>query len=128
MSLLVLLCSSLSRTCKKRLILLVLKVTSLILFKNLISRNSRCTRLLILCLGKSAKNLVKKRLCHIVGVAISSLNLAIGFIRVHTESHVGRKCPRCCCPCKEVCVLTLNLEAHDCRTLLNRLIALCNLV
>ena len=128
MSLLVLLCSSLSSTCKERLILLVLKVTSLVLFKNLISRNGRCARLLVLSLCKSAKHLVKKCLCHIVGVAVGSLYLAVYLIRIYTESHVGWKCPRSCCPCKEVCVLTLNLEAHDCRTLLNRLIALCNLV
>ena len=116
----VLFCCSLSCTCKKRLIFSALKVCSFIFLKDLICR------LIILC--KLAENLVQKCLCHVVGIAVCCFYLTVDLIRVYTKCNVGWKCPWCCCPCQEVCVLTNNLETHDRRALFNSLVALRNLL
>ena len=116
----VLFCCSLSCTCKKRLIFSALKVCSFIFLKDLICR------LIILC--KLAENLVQKCFCHVVGIAICCFYLTVDLIRIYTKCNVGRKCPWCCCPCQEVCVLTNNLETYDRRALFNSLVALRNLL
>ena len=120
MSFFALFCCCLSRTCKKRLIFLTLKVCSFIFLKDLICR------LIILC--KLAENLVQKCLCHVVGIAVCCFYLTVDLIRIYTKCNVGWKCPWCCCPCQEVCVLTNNLETHDRRALFNSLVALRNLL
>ena len=114
----VLFCCCLSCTCKKRLVFFTLEVCSFVFLKNLICR------LVILC--KLAENFVQKRLCHVVCVAVCSFYLAVDLIRVYTKCNVGWKCPRCCCPCQEVCILTDNLETNDCGTLFNSFVSLGN--
>ena len=120
MSFFALFCCCLACACKKRLIFLTLKVCSFVFLKDLICR------LIILC--KLAENLIQKCFCHVIGIAVCCFYLAVDLIRVYTKCDVGWKCPRCCCPCQEVCVLTNNFKTNDCRTLFNSLIALRNLL
>ena len=77
---------------------------------------------------KAAENALEQCLCHIVGVAVARLNLAIGVLRVYAERNVRGKGPGGGCPSEEVCVLTHALEACNSRALLDSLISLCNLV
>ena len=116
MSFFVLFCCCLSCTCKKRLIFSALKVCSFIFLKDLICR------LIILC--KLAENLVQKCFCHVVGIAVCCFYLTVDLIRVYTKCNVGRKCPRCCCPCKEVCIFTNNLESYNCGALFYSFVSL----
>ena len=117
MSLFVLLCRCLTGTCKQRLIFLVFQILSDISLKDLIGR------LPILC--KLAKHIVKKCLRHIIGISVCCFYLYIGLIRVYAKSNVGRQRPGCCCPCKEISILTYHFETYHCRTLLDGLIPLC---
>ena len=120
MRLLMLLCRCLSGTGEQRLILLVFQILSLIALEDLIGG------FILRC--ELAQHLVEQRLRHIIGITVGSLDLHIGFIRVHAERNVGRQCPRCRCPCKKIRILTDALESHDRGTLLYGLIALCDLL
>ena len=117
---LMLLFCAFSCTGKKRLVFLVFEILSFISLKYLISR------LTFLC--QSAKYSVKQCLCHIIGIAVCCLYLAVSLIRIYAECHVGGQCPWSCCPCQEISILTLYLETYYCRTFLNCFIALCHLV
>src|SRR5699024_8341349 len=75
-------------------------------------------------LCKSAEHLIKKCLCHIIYTSVSCIYFHIGLVRIYTESHVGRQCPRRCCPCKNISVFIFYLEAHDCGTLFYVLVSL----
>ena len=90
----------------ERLVFLALQLDTLHLFENLI-------RLLALFLCQRTENLVQKRLCHVIGESVGSLNLRVGLFRIYTERNVGRKSPRGGSPCEEVCVLTGDLKADD---------------
>ena len=79
-ALLILLCSNISRTLKQWLVLLVLKILSFISLKNLICRR-------ILCL-KTTKYVLKKCLCHVIGIAICCLYLAVGILWIYTKCNV----------------------------------------
>ena len=103
----------------KRFVFTAFQILTLISLKDFISR-------LILCC-QSAKYGVKQSLCHIVRITVCSFYLHIGFIRVHAESHVRRKCPGSSRPCKEIRILSYCLETHDCGAFLNRLVPLGNL-
>jgi len=105
----------------KRLIFLILKIFTFVCLKYFVSFLS-----FLLC--KWRKYLISKCLCQIVCVTICCLYLNISIIRVHTKSHITWKCPRCCGPCEEVSIFPDNLEANDCRTFLNCLVSLCNLL
>ena len=120
-SLLMLLVRNNLRAVVKRLILFALKICSFVCLKHFVC-------LLALFLRKRREHLVCKCLSKIVGVTICCFNLNISVIRVHTECHVTWKCPRRCCPCEEVSILSCNLEADDRRTLLNGLVSLRNLL
>ena len=81
----------------------------------------------ILC-GQLAKNGIQKRLCHIIGISVCRLYFTVGFFRIHTESHVGRKSPWCCGPCQEIRIFSDYFKTYHCRTLFYRFVALCHLV
>ena len=120
MSFLVLLLCCLPCTGKKRLILFILQLLSLIGLQDLISR---CFFRL-----KPSKHGIQKRLCQIIGITVCRLHLAIGLIRVHAQRHIGRKCPRGCGPCQKISIFSLHLETHYCRAFLDRLISLGHLM
>ena len=61
-------------------------------------------------------------------VLILHLYFDVILIRIHAERNVRRKGPRSRRPCKEICILTLYLEARDRRTLLDILVALRHLM
>ena len=122
MTLFILFCSRFSCTGKKRFIFAVFKVFSFIGFQYLVSRLS------VFFICKLAKHLIQKRLRHIIGITISRLYFYISLLRIHAERNVRRQRPWCCRPCKEIRILTHSLKAYHCGTLLNRFIALCNLV
>ena len=65
---------------KQRLVLLVLKILSFISLKNLICRR-------ILCL-KTAKYVLKKCLCHVIGIAICCLYLTVSIVWIYTKCNV----------------------------------------
>ena len=118
---LVLLVSGILSALVKWLIFLIFKVFTLVFFNNLISR---CTFFSL----DSTKNLVKKCLCHDVCESICCLNSRISLIWINTKSNIRAECPRSCCPCKEICILSNNLESYNCCTLFKSLIALSNLM
>ena len=102
------------------------------------------SELLLLCLRERSRlmvragdlgggRLVSQLAEHLVGqclgddivVAIRSLDLDIGLVRVYAKCHIGRKCPRGGCPCEIVeVILVLCLETDDSRALLDKLVAL----
>ena len=118
---LVLLVSGILCTLVKWLIFLIFKVFTLVFFNNLISR---CAFFSL----DSTKNLVKKCLCHDVCESICCLNSRISLIWINTKSNIRAECPRSCCPCKEICILSNNLESYNCCTLFKSLVALGNLM
>ena len=77
-----------------------------IFLQNLISR-------LALFFCKSAKHLIKKRLCHIVYTAVRCLYFGIRLLWIHTECHIRRQRPRSCRPRKDVSVLIFYFKAND---------------
>ena len=103
----------------KRFVFTAFQILTLISLKNFISR-------LIICC-QSAKYSIEQCLCHIISITVCSLYLHISFIRVHTECHVGRKCPGCSRPRKEISIFAYCLEADDRGAFLNGLIPLGNL-
>ena len=112
--LLVLLVSCFLCAVVERLIFLVLEVLALVVLKNF---------------RGLAEDLLHERGRHDVGVAVLRLDLDVVILRVHAERNVGRKGPRRCGPCKEVDIrVILRLEADDRRSLLDCLVALCDLV
>ncbi len=74
--------------------------------------------------SKLAKYSIQKGFCHVVGVTVSSLYLAVCLVRVDTECNVGGKGPRRGCPCQDVSVFADYLEADNGRTFLDILVAL----
>ena len=92
---------------KERLVLLSLKVCSLEALQNLISLAVRCS---IVFFQKIIEHCIEQCLCHIVGVTVDSLYLAVGLVRVHAESDVARQCPRGRRPCQEVSILADDFE------------------
>ena len=130
-ALLMLLFNFISCTLIKWFIFLIFKVFTLICLKYFISLAiSKCLvlsiALSVLLIKKSANNLIKKGNSHIICISITCLNLSIFILRVYAKSDVRWKCPRCCCPCKEICIFTLNLESYNSSSILNCLISLCN--
>ena len=117
MCLFLLLYSSFSGTGIQRLILSVFQFLSLIGFQYLIGGLS------FLC--QRTEHSIQKRLCQIINSAVSRLYLAVGFLRVDTERHVGGQCPGGCRPCQEISILSYAAETYNRRTLLYRLVALC---
>ena len=65
---------------EKRLIFFIFKLAALVFLNNFISGLFFCCKL--------AQHLIKQRLCHIVGVAIRRLYLAIAFFGVYAKRHV----------------------------------------
>ena len=121
MSLLALLRSRLSGAAPESLVASALKLDTLHFLKDFVCGGA------LLAL-KRAENGVKKCLCHIIGIAVNSLNLAIGVRGVYAKGNVRGESPGSCCPSEEVCVLVGALKANNSRTLLYSLIALRNLV
>ena len=117
MSFLFLFCCCLSCTCEKRLVCFVFQVCSFVGFQNFI-----CFLAFFFC--KFAKDFVKECFCHIIGISVCCLYFAVSLIRVYAECNVGRKCPWCCCPCKEVCIFTNNLESYNCGALFYSFVSL----
>ena len=83
-------------------------------------------RLIILC--QFAQYRIQKCLCQIICISVSSLDLCINFFRIYAKCHVGRKCPRRCRPCKEICIFILTFKANHGRSFLDCLITLRNLM
>ena len=123
-----LLCCGFSCTCKKWFIFLIFKSLTCKLFKysiiNTLATDIFCHLAIFICRKffsvncltclncKSCKNLIKKRFCHIISIAVCCLNLNICLIRVYTKCNVRWKCPRCCCPCQKICIFACNLETY----------------
>ena len=103
------------------LILLVFQVFALHGLQHLVG-------LLSLFLCKGSENGVKKGLAHVIDAAVGGLYLRIGIFRIHAECDVGRQRPGCGGPCQEIGILILHLEADDGGSLLQRLVALSNLM
>ena len=104
----------------KRLIFSVFQLAALEGIQHLVGRLS--------VLGQTAEHLIEQGGCQIIGIAVCCLNLAVFLIRVHAQCGVGRQCPRRCRPCEIPRILILRLETNDGGALLQRLIALCNLM
>ena len=113
---LVLLRSRICRALIKRLIFLALKIGSLVCLKDLICRLSFFTQL--------SKHGIKKRACHIVNISVCCLYLCVIFIRIYTESQVGRQRPRCGGPCQDIGVFVFYLKSHNRGTLFYIFVAL----
>ncbi len=112
----------------ERLIFLVLEVFALEGFKDDISLSFRNLSVRHVVLRNRSKYLVRKRCGKIIGIPVSSLDLDIRLLRVHAECDIRRKCPRRGGPCEEICILALYFEADDSSAVLDRLIALRDLV
>ena len=110
------------RTVKQRFVFLIFQILTHIGFQHFISRNFR------VFLVQITQNRIQQRLCHIVGKSVGGLCLNIGFFGVHTKSHVGRQCPGCGCPCQDISILALYLEAGDSGAFLHILVALGHLM
>ena len=105
---------------EQRLIGAAFQIGTGIFFENLISRR-------IFGLQRT-ENGVKQRLCHVIGSAVGSSDLTVGFNGIDTERDVGRQCPGGRRPCKEIGIFPFHLEADNRRAFLDRLISLRNLV
>ena len=117
MSFLFLFCCCFSCTCKKWLILFVFQICSFVGFQNFV-----CFFTFLFC--KFAEDFVQKCFCHVICVSVCCFYFAVSLIRVYAECNVGRKCPWCCCPCKEVCIFTDNFESYNCGTFFDGFISL----
>ena len=69
----------LTRAGEQRLILFILQIRPLISLQHLVSRFS--------LFRQTAQHRVKQSLGHIIGIAVRSLHLYIGFLRIHTTPH-----------------------------------------
>ena len=119
-SLLVLLLANGDSALEERLVFLVFQIGTLVLGENLVSGG---------VLGlQIAKYRVRQSLGQIVGVSVGGLDLHIDLIGVHAERHVGGQRPGSGCPCQNVGVLPLYLEAGDGGALFYRLVSLGHLV
>ena len=116
---LVLLRSAVVSTLVYWLILFVFEIFSFVCLKDLVSLCS------VFFIGKSAKYGIEKCNSHVISIAVGSFYFRIVFFRVHTECDVRRKCPWCCCPCEEICILSYYFETNDRRTFFYIFIALC---
>ena len=63
---------------------------------------------------KSSKNCIKQCTCHVIYMSVCCLNLCVIFFRIYTKCKVGWKCPRCCCPCKNICIFIFYFKTNDC--------------
>ena len=79
--------------------------------------------------------LICKSFCYPQEVAfiLTGLHKALYIINIrsYSQSDVGSKCPRCCCPCKEVFIVMINSCTSElaCKSVdLDVLVALCYLV
>ena len=115
-----LLCRCFSGTFPERLVLFIFQIFSLIGFQDLV-----CFFILF-C--KLAQNLVHKGLSQVISITVCCLYLTVSLIRVYAERKVGRQCPRCGCPCKEICLLANHFKTYNSRTLFYSLVALGNLL
>ena len=113
-------CSCLFCAFPERFILFIFQIFTLVSFQNLV-----CF-FIIFC--QLAENLVHKSLSQIIGITVCCFYLTVGFIRVYAKRQVGRQCPRCCCPCKEIGILAYHLKAYDSGTLFYSFVALGNLL
>ena len=113
---LILLCSRIRRALIKGLIFLALKISSLVCLKDLICRFSFFTQF--------SKHGVEKRACHIISISVCRLYFRVIFIRIYTESQVGRQGPRCGGPCQNIGIFVFHLESYNCGTLFYILVAL----
>ena len=112
-SLLVLTRRRFRRTAVERLIGLMLQLLAGVALQNFIAL---------------AEHLLKQCLREIVGVAVRCLDLHITLVRVHAEADVRGQGPGRRGPSEEVGIFALDLKAHNCGSVLNRLIALRHLV
>ena len=65
---------------KQRLIFLVFKVNSLVVFDNFICRSILACQL--------AKHVVEQSICHVIYISVLSFNLAVVVIRIYTQCYV----------------------------------------
>ena len=122
MSLFILLFGGVSRALEQRLVFLALKLLADIAFDYFIRLNA------VFFISERAENGVKQSLCHIICVAVRRLDLAVSLVGIYAERAVGGQSPRSCSPSEEISVLSLDLKSDNRRALLDRLVALCNLV
>ena len=117
---LVLFPGSIRRARIQRLIFPVFKILTLAGFQNLIC---------FFTFGRlRSQHGIQQRSCHVVGVTVSTGNLCVFLFRIYAQGNIGRQCPRRRCPCQEISILILYLETNDRRALLQRFIALRNLM
>ena len=114
--------AGINRAVKERLIFLIFQVFSLIPLQHLVSGRSR------FLVSQAPQHGIQKGFRHIIGKAVRSLHLHIGFIRVHTQSHIRRQCPGRCGPCQDISILPFYLKTGDGRAFLHILIALRHLM
>ena len=109
-ALLALLISNSLSTLEKWLVFFSLKVRTLVCLKHFVCFLSS----LGVFLGKKcSKNFICKRFSKIICESVNCIYLNVCVIRVYTKCYVTWKCPWCCCPCEEVCILSYYLETDD---------------
>ena len=114
---LVLFCGSVRSALVQRLVLFAFQLFSFVSLKDFVRRLS--------FLGKFSKDRIQQSACHIIGASVCGLHFCI-ILRVHTERKVGRKCPRRCGPCQDVCILILYLEPYNSGALFYVFVSLCH--
>ena len=117
---LILLCRTVICTLIKWLILFIFQIFSRVCLQDLICR--------LVFLSKLAKNRIQQCSSHIVNKSVCAFYLRIFFIRIYTETDIGRQCPWCCGPCKDICILILHFESYNSGALFYILISLSNLL
>ena len=122
MCLLVLFVCDIRGTCKQRFIFLVFQLFSGTGVQNLIGLYA------FLLLAQLSQHSVEQGLCHIIGIAVCCLDLAVGLRWIHAQCHVGGQRPRGGRPCQKVSILPDHLETHHGGALLYGLIPLCHLL
>ncbi len=125
-SFLVLLRHRVCGTLIERLIFPVFEIFSFVALQDLVS--GFALRILLLVFRQRPENGICKRRGNIIGIAVDALYLHILVVRVDAERDIGRKRPRRCGPCQEICILPLRLEADDGGAVLDLLVALCYLM
>ena len=105
MCFLFLFCCCFACACIQRFVFFVFQIFSCIFLKNFVSR--------FLFVSQFAKHFVQQGFCHVIGVSVSCLYFTVSLIRVHTQCHVGRQCPRSCGPCQEISIFADHFKAND---------------
>ena len=105
-----------SRTLVKRLIFLILQLLARISLKYFIGS------LPVFC--QRGKNRVKKRLGHVISIAVNTFYFCVCLFRIHAKTQVRRQRPRRSRPSQKIRIFPCCLKPDNCRTFLHILIPL----